>query len=177
MNTTAARLLPALAVLTLAGCADEPFVPERPAVCAESPRPAGQPSATPLLALVPEPALTAAQQELLGYIRARPASAEVHIGRLADDAAALLRARQPLEIAVSPTRGFVVVPNEVIPRSDGVSWSGGLAAEQGNAFLVLTSTGISGSVASALNQSYSLESVGGGLVAVVCVDRSKHLPD
>lgn len=177
MNATAARLLRALAALALAGCADEPFVPERPAVCAESPRPAGQPSATPLLALVPAPALTAAQQELLGYIRARPSSAEVHVGRLADDFAALLRGRQPIEIAVSPTRGFVAVPTEVVPRPDGVSWSAGLAAEQGNAFLVLNATGISGYVASALNQSYTLESVGDGLVAVVCVDRSKHLPD
>ena len=177
MNSTSARMLAALATLALAGCGDAPFVPEKPAVCAESPRPAGQPSATPLFALVAAPALTAAQEELVGYIRARPASAEVHLGRLADDAAALLRAKQPLEIPVSPTRGFVAVPTEVIPRSDGLSWSAGLAAEQGNVFLVVTPAGIAGSVGTALHQSYTLESIGGGLVAVVCTDRSKFLPD
>lgn len=173
-----------LSIAGLSGCSAGLLPPEeRAAVC---PEPSGYvaPPAVPadsLFVLLQEPALTAEQQGFLAAIRSQPTTARVHLARLVEGVESILQADRPVALNVSPTRSFVAVRTDAGTRDAGVlSWHGSISGEYGTANLVLTGKGMTGVLqslpAGAPSVVYSIQPIGGGLQALVCVDASKVPP-
>ncbi len=156
---------------------------ERAAVC---PEPSGYvaPPAVPadsLFVLLQEPALTAEQQGYLAAIRGQPTTARVHLARLVEGVEAILQADRPVALNASPTRSFVAVRTDAGTRDTGVfAWHGRISGEHGTANLILTDKGMTGVLqslpAGAPSAVYSIQPIGGGVQAIVCVDVSKVPP-
>lgn len=181
-----ARALAVLStIVALDGCSDGLLPPkERPAVC---PEPSGYvaPPAVPadsLFVLLHEPALTAEQAWYLSNIRSQPATARIHLARLVEGVETILQADRPVMLNLSPTRAFVAVRTDADQPEAGVFvWNGRISGEYGTATLLLSSTGITGTLQSvppdAPSVLYAIRPIGGGVQAIVCVDQSKFPPD
>ncbi|MET0395766.1 MAG: M12 family metallo-peptidase [Longimicrobiaceae bacterium] len=161
-----ARFALVLAVSTvLAACrGDDPDVTQ--------PSGAGAPSASAAVAqeelftIVPAPALTRAQENLLATIRGRPSAGEVHVARVAASPGRSLQHGRAVRVRVAPDRQVVAVGEEAVQRGpDAVSWAGTTQGEPGWVQLVLTERGVTGTVRTA-STLYHVEPLGGGLHAI-----------
>lgn len=130
-----------------------------------------------LLALAPGAPLTLEQRGRVEKARARPTSGEVHVARTAPAAEALLASGRPIVLQVGPGRALTAVARRTEVRgAANLSWGGPLQNEDGWVDLVLTEKGITGALRAG-SESFSIQPVGGGLHAVVRVDRSRLPPD
>lgn len=181
-SPSALRRLRAAACIVLAAggaaCASDGVSPEpRPAVCRE-------PALAELSADVPalwtdagDAPLTDGQAGFLAQVRAEPWAARVHLARLADGADALLRSAERVAMPVAAGKGFVAVPREVTVRGPAdLSWWGNVEGVPGGTHLVLTGSGVGGSLqvmpVQGPSVTYVIQPLGGGLHAVTCVDAS-----
>ena len=170
----------------IAGCAvfaacGNDVVGERatPAICrAPAVITATSAGAPALFTLEDSAQLTSGQEHYLGSVRANPASAEVHLARLAPDAAALLQPGDTVLLTVSPTRSFSAIGSRVTPSG---SWEGRIENEFGSALLVLHEGDLTGTLQSVPNggpiSTFAFRPLGGGMHALVCLDASKFPPD
>ena len=150
-----------------------------PAVCRPPfVTPAPVTAADPLFTLLDAPVLSAEQERVLASARSSIVAAEVRVGRLADDARALLTGGRPILFTVSPSRSFSVSPVRVDSVSGPLSWSGQINGDVGEAYLLLGGEGVMGSLQSiSTRETYEFRPIGGGLHAITCVDPSKYPPD
>lgn len=121
--------------------------------------------------------LTQPQQEKLARIAKRPTTAQVHVAQLANAPGALLKADRVIVLNVGPGVRFVAVGNRVTERGPAdVSFGGPLKGTQGTLDAVLTPNGLTAAIHTR-DESYSVQPLGGGLHAVVRIDRGKLPPD
>lgn len=173
-------LLVAAALST--ACGVEIGGPETPAVCTvPASLTAPSPAAPALFILDDSAPLTSEQQSRLADFRALPASAEVHIARLADNALDLLQVNDTLLLTMSPTRSFNAIGTNAQPNNAWWSWQGQIPGQAGTVTLVLSSADVMGTLwhrpASGSGASFSFWPLGGGLHALICNDESKYLPE
>lgn len=134
------------------------------------------------LTVVPEPALTHAQRDLLATIRGRSSTAEVHLARVAAAPARLLRQGSALRIGVAPGVQVVAVGERLEQRAaNDVSWAGPVRGGEGWVQMVLGEGGVNASVRLGTGTLYSIEPLGNGLHAVSRIDfdgfPSEHAPE
>jgi hypothetical protein len=181
------RAVAVLAVgCALAGCEGGDLLPpeERAAVCVE---PSGYPapqaySSDSLFVPLDEPALTAEQEQRLAIIRGQPTTARVLVARLAADADEMLQSGGSVMLTVSPTRSFMVAATYAGRRdADVFAWHGRIVGDYGDATLILTSKGITGAMQvlppGLPSTTYSIQPIGDGLQAIVCVDQGRIPPN
>ena len=134
-----------------------------------------------LLTIVPEPALTGRQQELLATIRGRASTAEVHLARIAAAPGRMLAQGAAVRIGVAPGVQVVALGERVQRRAaDDVSWAGPVQGTDGWVQMVFMDGGVNATVRIGFT-SYSVEPLGNGLHAVSRIDQNgfppEHTPD
>ncbi|HLM68001.1 MAG TPA: M12 family metallo-peptidase [Longimicrobium sp.] len=145
--------------------------------------PSGTTSMTPaevqqnLLTLVPDQDLSEVQEARLNRIRDRGISPRVSLARAASAPGELLREDRSLRLGVAPGVEVVAKGSRVERRGAAdVSWAGPLQGTQGWAQLVLSETGMVGTVTIGTEQ-YTIEPLGNGLHAVSKLDQNKLPPE
>lgn len=127
-----------------------------------------------LLTLVPQEPLSSVQQGRLASISSRPFSERVHVARMAQAPAQLLRQGSLLRLAVAPGVNVVAAGQRVQQRGPSdVSWGGPVQGTHGWVQMVLSPEGIMGTVTVGL-VSYKIEPLGNGLHAVSRIDQNGY---
>jgi hypothetical protein len=130
-----------------------------------------------LLTLVTDQNLSEAQEARLTSIRDRGISPRVSLARAASAAGDLLRKDQTLRLGVAPGVEVVAKGSRVERRGGAdISWAGPLQGTHGWAQVVLSETGMVGTVTIGTEQ-YTIEPLGNGLHAVSKLDQSKLPPE
>ena len=171
-----------VATFMTAACGDPPVEPQTPAVCAvPASLTAPTPAAPALFTLDDSAPLTSEQQRRLADFSALPASAEVHIARLAQNALDLLQVNDTLLLTVSPTRSFNAIGTNAQPNNAWWAWQGKVQGQAGTVTIVLSSDDLLGTLwhrpSSGSGASFSFWPLGDGLHALICNDESKYLPE
>ena len=175
-----ARLLSLVPLVAVAACSETPAAP--PLTLAVCHPVAARPDSellgrVPLWSLDAAPTLTPEQERLVASLRAQPTTAGLHVARLSPSADSLLQLGNEVVLTVSPSRSVVAFGDQVTRRGpNDVSWSGPIDNIVGQATLVLTGVGVTGTLQSG-NAVYSFAPLGGGLEALTCIDASKFGPD
>lgn len=167
MRTRIALVL--AASLGLAACGDEIVPPADPAVTTSRPQ-------ETLLTLVPRPALSRHQDDVLAGIRAR-SSADVQLARSAAAPGRMLQKGTAVQIPVAPGIQVVAVGERVTQRAaDDISWAGPLQGGEGWVQLVYMEGGVTATVRLG-NVTYSIEPLGDGLHAISRIEQSSYPPE
>jgi hypothetical protein len=166
----------------ISACGNDGIVEQnRPAVCsAAASISAPKPTAASLFSLQDSAVLTADQEHRLGLHRASPEAAEVHVARLAENAASLLQLGDTILVTVSPTRSFNFIGTSANANPGSWSWRGEIPGQAGTLTTVLSEDDLTGTLwyhpsreTAALFRFWPL---GGGIHALVCTDASKFGP-
>jgi hypothetical protein len=134
-----------------------------------------------LFTLLPNAALTNAQQSLLSTIRSRPSTAGVNVARLASVPAGMLQHGRAVRFNVAPGRPVVAVGSRVEERGPSdISWGGPVQGQEGSVQMVLSGEGVTATVRVG-EDLYHVEPLGGGLHAISQVNQAalppEHAPD
>ena len=138
------------------------------------------PARAALLALVPEPDLSAEQARRYALIRAEPTTAATLVTRLSDAADSLLRSGGAILLELSPGSSVVAVGGPATQSTPAyLSWHGWLRQPLfGQTNLVLGPNGLYGGLwAVPPGAAYRFQPLGEGLHVAVCIDQSKFGPD
>ncbi|HEU4557789.1 MAG TPA: M12 family metallo-peptidase [Longimicrobium sp.] len=163
-----------LGSLALAACQGDAIAPP-------TARSMDNPAQATLLSLVNQPSLNRSQGEALTAIRGRSSAAEVHLARVANSPASVLKQGSAVRIEVAPGLEVEAVGQSLQQRgAEDLSWGGNLRGTHGWVQVVVGEEGVTGTVTVGETK-YSIEPLGNGLHAVARIDQSgfppEHAPD
>ena len=183
MSRSAAVTLLLVALPALAACGGGSTAPvERPRTTL-APATLRMEGGAALFELVPDAAVTdAVERERLERLRAQPWTVAVHVARLAAGPDTLLVPGRAVAFDVNPSARLVFVGERRTPNdlTRSTSWHGTVAGGAGDAVVVFSAYGVTGSMYATAPASVSVavQPLGpSGLHAVVQVDGSRFPPD